>query len=79
VRCMAAAPSHNPTAITKKVYFDISIGGQSEGEALAAHSRVQTIALLQDAAADPAAVDAFMLNTITSTGQQHRAALVRRW
>ncbi|WIA29790.1 hypothetical protein OEZ86_012264 [Tetradesmus obliquus] len=31
VRCMAAAPSHNPTAVTKKVYFDISIGGQPEG------------------------------------------------
>jgi hypothetical protein len=34
---MAAAPSHNPTAVTKKVYFDISIGGQPEGEVLAGH------------------------------------------
>lgn len=44
VRCMAAAPSHNPTAVTKKVYFDISIGGQPEGEPLAG-----TIALQEDA------------------------------
>jgi hypothetical protein len=32
---MATSLAHNPAAITKKVYFDISIGGQPEGEALA--------------------------------------------
>ncbi|KAF6252786.1 cyclophilin-like domain-containing protein [Scenedesmus sp. NREL 46B-D3] len=31
VRCMASSAGHNPTAVTKKVYFDISIGGQPEG------------------------------------------------
>ncbi|KAF8073224.1 GapC [Scenedesmus sp. PABB004] len=31
VRCMATAPSHNPGAVTKKVFFDIEIGGQKEG------------------------------------------------
>jgi hypothetical protein len=43
---MAAAPSHNPTAVTKKVYFDISIGGQPEGEALAGH-RVRSCRMQQ--------------------------------
>jgi hypothetical protein len=33
VRSMAtAAPSHNPTAITKKVFFDMEIGGNNAGE-----------------------------------------------
>jgi hypothetical protein len=33
VRAMATAgPSHNPTAITKKVFFDMEIGGNAAGE-----------------------------------------------
>jgi hypothetical protein len=52
VRCMAAAPSHNPTAVTKKVYFDISIGGQPEGEVPAGTSAFQGHAAAERCRAD---------------------------